>query len=162
MKLQQDLNMRKSLSESQEKAIRVYSDIRIALFKKNIQIKDIATMLDMSPASVSRTIRGDQQSRKVVEWVKENLGITIPISAPKMRVSGNKQKKKDKYLDPKFKKFFTPKEVAFYYGMSAKYLAQQRCRKVGISYRKLGRKVLYAKEDLENYFKTKTIKIKVM
>ncbi len=139
-----------------------YRKIRIALYTKQIQLQDVARDLDVSTSTMTRTIQGQQWNLKVIRWVKENLNIELPMQQHFRITKIRKQNQKKKQtLDPRFKKYFTPKEVSFYYGIPYKTLAAQRYKKIGIPYRKLGKKVLYEKKDLENYIATQSVKISV-
>lgn len=156
-------NMQQGISDNTKKASDRYADIRIALYKKHILLKEISEMLKISRPSVTRTIQGIQWNSTVVDWVRDNLGIILPPVVPKYTKEEKKERRNKNRLtlDPRFKKYFTPKELAFYYGLSIQFLAVQRCHKVGIPYRKLGKKVLYSKEDIDRYIETNAVKIKM-
>ena len=51
----------------------------------------------------------------------------------------------------KNKIYATPDEVSAMFGLNARTLANQRCARVGIPYKKIGRKVLYRISDVEKY-----------
>ena len=57
------------------------------------------------------------------------------------------------------KEYLTPGEVQEIYGLSMKWLANQRWAKKGIPYIKTGRKVLYKKEDVEAFLEGRKIKV---
>ena len=57
------------------------------------------------------------------------------------------------------KKYLAPKEVEKIYGLSEKWLANMRWEKIGIPYRKIGKKVLYRIEDVENYLEKHAVKV---
>ncbi|MCX5852750.1 MAG: DNA-binding protein [Deltaproteobacteria bacterium] len=61
-------------------------------------------------------------------------------------------------VDGKIRKLaLTPAEVAFSYGCNIGTLANQRAKKVGPKYFKVGKKVLYFRDDLERYFRTSPV-----
>jgi hypothetical protein len=45
--------------------------------------------------------------------------------------------------------YLTPKQVEIYYGLDAGVLANKRTKREGPPYRKVGRKILYKRTDLE-------------
>jgi|GEM_PF-4913182 len=155
--------MSNQLSQNNQanQANELYRKIRIALYTKQIRLKDIAQELGVTSATFTRTIQGQQWNLKVINWVKENLNIKLPIRRNFHITASKKEQKKKRIFNPEFKKYFTPKEAEFYYGLSCEFLATQRYKKIGIPYFKLGKKVLYAKEDLENYIKQQSVKISV-
>ena len=48
-------------------------------------------------------------------------------------------------------KYYTTEETAELVGVSASTLKQNRLKKIGIPYRKIGRLVRYSLEDIQNY-----------
>jgi len=55
--------------------------------------------------------------------------------------------------------YLTPKQVQKIFGLSEKWLANMRWRKKGIPYKKVGNKILYKREDVEDYIEKHTIKV---
>lgn len=54
-------------------------------------------------------------------------------------------------------KKLSPQEVADMYGVKACTLARWRCKKVGPRYAKLGSRVMYDIEDLEDWFASRCV-----
>lgn len=57
------------------------------------------------------------------------------------------------------KKYLTPKQVEKIYGLSEKWLANMRWQKRGIPYLKVGSKVLYRLEDIEDFIEKHAIRV---
>ena len=57
------------------------------------------------------------------------------------------------------KKYLTPKEVEKIYGLTEKWLANMRWEKTGISYRKVGKKILYRIDDIESFIEKHAVKV---
>jgi hypothetical protein len=57
----------------------------------------------------------------------------------------------------KNKIYASPDEVSARFGLNARTLANQRCTRVGIPYKKIGRKVLYKISDVEKYVDGQTV-----
>ena len=55
------------------------------------------------------------------------------------------------------KLYATPDELHEGYGLNPRTLANQRCKKEGIPYKKVGRKVLYKITDVEKYVESQTV-----
>ncbi|NOZ83963.1 MAG: helix-turn-helix domain-containing protein [Epsilonproteobacteria bacterium] len=149
--------------EDEKKSRELQIQIRTVLYQKDIKLTDVANQTNTTVATVSRTIAGYLHHKKTIAWIKENIGIDIPLPPPKLQPQKIKHKPKQnpRDLDIRFKKYYTPREAAFYYGFTPGSLAQMRSSKISIPYIKLGKKVLYAKEDVENYISKHSIKIKV-
>ncbi len=152
-----------TVTEDEKKSRELQIQIRTALYQKGIKLTDIANQTGTTAATISRTIAGYLHHKKTIAWIKEHLDINIPLPLPKLRPQKVKHKPKQnpRDLDIKFKKYYTPRETAFYYGFTPGSLAQMRSNKISIPYIKLGKKVLYAKEDIEDYIKKHSIKIEV-
>jgi hypothetical protein len=65
--------------------------------------------------------------------------------------------KKPKEVTMKNKLYATPDEVGALYGLNVRTLANERCRRVGIPFKKIGRKVLYKISDVEKYVESQTV-----
>ena len=57
------------------------------------------------------------------------------------------------------KKYLTPKQVEKIYGLTEKWLANMRWQKRGIPYLKVGSKVLYRLEDIEDFIEKHAIRV---
>ena len=53
--------------------------------------------------------------------------------------------------------YLTPKQVEEFFGLSKKWLANMRWQKRGIPYRKVGGKILYKREDVEEFIERHVI-----
>jgi len=51
------------------------------------------------------------------------------------------------------KRFYTPREVATFFGFAEGTLANLRCKRLGCKFYKRGRKVLYDREEFESWVK---------
>ena len=74
-----------------------------------------------------------------------------------------RQNREERFLQEggkeKMKKYLTPKEVSEIYSLSEKWLANMRWEKKWIPYLKVGGKILYRPEDIENFIEKHQIKI---
>jgi hypothetical protein len=66
-------------------------------------------------------------------------------------------RKKPGEVSMKTKVYASPDEVSAMFGLNARTLANQRCARVGIPYKKIGRKVLYKISDVEKYLESQTV-----
>ena len=55
--------------------------------------------------------------------------------------------------------YMTPRQVQKIFGLSEKWLANMRWKKRGIPYRKVGNKILYKKEDIEDFIEKHKVKV---
>ena len=55
------------------------------------------------------------------------------------------------------KLYATPDEIGALFGLNARTLANQRCKREGIPYRKIGRKILYRISDVEKFVERETV-----
>jgi len=52
-------------------------EIRIALIKKNMNLKDVARINKVSPTMITHLIQGKSKSARLSQWFKDNLKIEI-------------------------------------------------------------------------------------
>ena len=55
--------------------------------------------------------------------------------------------------------YLTPRQVQKIFGLSEKWLANMRWRKKGIPYKRVGNKILYKREDVEDFIEKHTVKV---